>query len=117
MSDYETRAWLGDAAVELSDEQIDTITAAFGAIDERYPSPDDSDTRQLAYTGAAQVLLGDADLGQIADGWRTTRRVERDAMATLTGALIASAPALVTETRLAEEARLNRMTVRKALGK
>ena len=61
--------------------------------------------------------IGDSTLEVIADNWRRAKSMERDAMARLTGAIIASAVQGQPETVIAERAGVNRMTVRKALGK
>ena len=53
----------------------------------------------------------------IADNWRRAKSMERDAMARLTGAIIASAVQGQPETTVAERAGVSRLTVRKALGK
>ena len=60
---------------------------------------------------------GDSTLEVIADNWRRAKSMERDAMARLTGAIIASAVQGQPETVIAERAGVNRLTVRKALGK
>ena len=61
--------------------------------------------------------IGDSTLEVIADNWRRAKSMERDAMARLTGAIIASAVQGQPETVIAERAGVNRLTVRKALGK
>ena len=62
-------------------------------------------------------VVGDSTLEVIADNWRRAKSMERDAMARLTGAIIASAVQGQPEATIAERAGVNRMTVRKALGK
>ena len=119
MSDID--AYLGDFAGDLSDEQKDDLARAFDAIDARYPLDDEgqddwADERESACTAAAMVTFGDDSLGNIADQWQGARRFERDRMASLTGAIIAAAQTM-PETQVAAAAGVDRMTVRKALGK
>lgn len=114
MQDYEIDAYLGDTQVTADQRQ--RITAAAQAVAARYPHPDLADDRERALSAAVQVILGDTDPDVIAATWHEARRVERDAHAALTGALIAVAPG-VPETTLAARFRVRRMTVRKALGK
>ena len=59
----------------------------------------------------------DDTLEGVAAEWARARAAERDAMARLTGAIIAAAVQGQPETTIAERAGVNRLTVRKALGK
>lgn len=115
MQEHELTAWLGD--VTVTDEQRAALHRASDMIDARYPDPDDrNDAGQIAFTAAAQVILGDATLNEHATAWSKARAAERDAMAALTGAIIA-ASADTAEAAIAQRTGVNRMTVRKALGK
>lgn len=58
--------WLGDFASTVSDEQIDAIAEAATTIEQRWPDPDDADTREQALSAAAQVILGGDTLENIA---------------------------------------------------
>lgn len=106
--------WLGPAADTITDEQVGQIAAASAAIDVRWPDPDDADSREIALSAAAQVILGDDTLEKISADWHAAKRVEREAMDALTGALIATPGSELT---LAGRAGVARMTVRKALGR
>ena len=68
-------------------------------------------------SGALMVLLGDDAPAGLAGEWSRAKRAEREAMARLTGAIIAASAAGRMETEIAAETGLNRGTVRKALGK
>lgn len=107
-------AWLGDTAVTA--DQAERLADLFDAVDARWPDPDDADTRREVLIGAAQVVLDDAaiELQEAAAAWHQARQVERDRMANLTGALMASTG---SEQSLADRAGCARMTVRKALGR
>jgi hypothetical protein len=106
--------WLGPAADEMTAEQIDEFDRVAAAIGGRWPDPEDSDSRELALSAAAQVIVGDNSLEALAGSWRDARRVERERMAALTGALIATPG---SERALEERSGVARATVRKALGK
>lgn len=115
MQPYELDAWLGDA--DLTDDQRDAFARMVELVFERYPDADLSDSREQAMSGALQVLLGDDSLEGLAGAWARARAAEREAMELLTGAIIATAHAGVPESQIAARGGLNRMTVRKALGK
>jgi hypothetical protein len=109
---FDVEAWLGPASATA--EQREQITDAAARIDARYPDPDLYDVREMALNAAAQVILGDDTLEDIAAEYLTQRRILAERHAELTGALIATGG---TETSLAERAGVTRVTVRKALGK
>jgi len=115
MQEYELDAYLGDA--EVTDEQREQIRAAAGAVGARYPDPDLSDLRTEAFSGAVQVILGDRTLEGIGAAYARARALERAALATLTGAIIASAGPGVSEYDLQRRSGVTRPTIRKALGK
>jgi len=120
MQPYELDALLGDT--ELTDEQRATFARMVEAIADRYPGREhgqhpDEESITEAMTGALQILLGDDTLEGLSAAWQQARAAERAAMARLTGAIIASAVQGQPETTIAERAGVNRLTVRKALGK
>lgn len=110
-------AWLGPARDDLTDEQLDRVTAASHAIDARYPDSDDSDLREAALSAAVQYLLGDT----------TPEDVGRAHLAADRDALLASAAAQqvavmlteegMSEVRAADAVYIARGTLRAALGK
>lgn len=114
---HEIAAWLGPALADLSDEQVDQIADAFETIQARYEGKDADDDAEAARSGAAQVIIGDDDLETIAAAYLAARRLERERMAALTGAIAATAAQGESEVRIADMAGVTRMTVRKALGK
>ena len=116
--DYERDAWLGPALEQMGDEQLEAFDDAARQIFDRYPvSDDDPAAGAEALSGALMVILGDDTLEGVAGEWSNARAAERDAMARLTGAIVAEAVQGQPETTIAERAGVNRMTVRKALGK
>ena len=113
MQQYELEAWLGPALADMTPDQVDAMARYADAIKDRY---DDEALRGLAAGGALLVTLADSTLEQLGRALASARREEREAMAALTGALIASADT-DSESSLARRAGVTRVTVRKALGK
>lgn len=116
MQDYELDAYLGDQIA--TGDQRERILTASAACAARYSDSDDNgQAENQALAGAVQVILfGVSGLTGIADDWHQRRAHEREAMDSLTGAIIAAAQTL-PETQIAEVAGINRLTVRRALGK
>lgn len=114
MHDHELDAWLD--GTPATHEQRTALHRAADLAETRYPGADAKDDRGAAFTAAAQVILGDATLEIFAGEWARARTAERDAMAALTGAIIA-ASATTAESAIAARTGINRMTIRKALGK
>lgn len=56
-------AWLGDTKV--TDAQREALVRAADRIEARWPDPDEADTREQALSGAAQIILGDAELSDL----------------------------------------------------
>ena len=114
MQDHELDAWLGDTPA--TDEHRAALLRAAATIAHRYPDEDMRIASEQAFAGAAQIILGDSSLADLGDEYARARRAERDAMAALTGAIIAAAPEM-SESAISRDSGLTRMTVRKALGK
>ena len=113
MQPYELDAWLGDT--DLTPEQRGALEDTIDHLNNRYAGDDDVVGEGMG--GALMVILGDDTLEDVAGEWSRARAAERDAMARLTGAIIAAAVQGQPETTISERAGVNRMTVRKALGK
>ena len=111
-------AWLGDAAVDVTPEQMDALVDAANAIGARYPVFTDAQTeREDALSGACQVILGDDTLRGIADEWRAAAARAESARQVMVGAIIARRLTGASEYAIADEAGVHRTTVRVALGK
>lgn len=113
MQRYELEAWLGPAFVEMTPAQVSAMVRYADMIEDRY---DDEALRSAVARGALLIILADSTLEQIGEALARARQEEREAMAILTGALIASADT-DSESSLARRAGVTRVTVRKALGK
>lgn len=117
MQRYELETWLGPALSELTPDQVDLVESEAGEIDRRFPDPDDEANRTAALSAAVQYLLGEITLpdagaallsarGHAAVELAATQQIAR--MAALDG---------LPETETARQAGLDRMTIRKVLGK
>lgn len=117
IQDHEIDAYLGD--VEATDEQRQQIRTAWETIAARYADadPQDPDAATLAPAAAVQVVLGDTTLDDLGGAYVAARRMEREAMAALTGGIAAAAAQGMRETAITDATGVTRMTVRKALGK
>lgn len=113
MQEHELTELLGDAPA--TDEQRAALHRASDMVDARY-HPDLEEERREAFNAALALVLDDADLGEYAAAWTRARQAEREAMAALTGAIIA-ASATTSEVDISRITGINRMTIRKALGK
>ena len=113
MQRYELEAWLGPAIAEMTPDQVDAMARYDDMIAARY---DDEALRSAAASGALQIALSEGTLEQLGEALARARQEERETMAMLTGALIASADT-DSESSLARRAGVTRVTVRRALGK
>lgn len=110
-------SWLGPAADELTEEQRDRFEVEARLICDRYAGPDLAAEQDVALSALVQYLLGETDLDRAGDARAVTRSAARDA---LTAAQVVARLAVldgVPEAEAARRASLDRMTVRKVLGK
>lgn len=126
-TDGELLAWLGPAADEMTDEQMDDFAGMVRDIESVYPHPareddgtippdDEAEERTEAMSGALQVLLGDATTAEIGAGLMRARAAEASALARAKGAVIAGSAAGISQSQLGRDLGLDRMTVRAVLG-
>jgi hypothetical protein len=118
MQRYELEAWLGDGH-GLTDDQIDELLSLANEIEDRYPDPDDQDERDAALSTAHQLLLGQGDVIEDLAQVRANARVaEARALAGLRQAAIMLIPnESRTEAGFSRQAGVDRMAIRKWLGK
>lgn len=107
----ETLTWLGPAAEELSDDQLERFERSAADITDRYgDDPDMAEAIQVELSATVQWILGETSLEQVRDTVMTyrygTRQIAR--LAAEDG---------ISEAEIAARTGLNRTTVRKALGK
>lgn len=119
MQRYELDAWLGDDH-GLTEDQIDDLLAAADEIEKRYPDRDDQDEREAALTAAYQLLTEAPEdlIAELAAARVAARTAEIKALAGLRQvALTRISNGDDTEAGFARRAGLDRMAVRKWLGK
>ncbi|NUS25082.1 MAG: hypothetical protein HOV92_12780 [Streptomyces sp.] len=119
MQRYELEAWLGDDH-GLDEEQVDELLRTADEIEEQYPDEDDRDDREAALTAAYRLMVeAPEDLIAELSAERTAARVtERKALVALRQigvTRINSGDA--TEAGFAQQAGVDRMAVRRWLGK
>ena len=119
MQRYELEAWLGDDH-NLTDDQIDDLLGTAAEINERFPDADDQAECDAALTAAYRVLTEDA--GAVVTDLAAARSNARAAEVAALAGLQQTAVTLIergdsTESGFARQANVDRMTVRKWLGK
>lgn len=112
-------AYLGEFVDQVTQEQREQLLDVEKLVSARYPQEDgrDTDACLQAFAAATEIILGDMDLKAIADEWWRARLIEREKMQRLTGAIIAAHHTGLTQQEIVDQTDINRMTVRKALGK
>lgn len=115
---HDMEAWLGDDH-GLTGEQVGELQHTADDIAARWPDEDDRDEREAALTAAYRLMAGDDDvveeLGQVLADARST---ELRALAGLQQAAITLVPThRESEAGFGRRAGVDRMTVRKWLGK
>jgi hypothetical protein len=119
MQRYELEAWLG-AGHGLTEEQIDELLRTADEIEEQYPDEDDRDDRLAALTAAYRLMVeAPEDLVAELAAERTAARIaERKALVALRQVAVTRiSNGDATEAGFAQQAGVDRMAVRKWLGK
>ena len=118
----DVRAWYGDFADELTEEQIDSIASAWATIREItaafYEDGDADDLESLVEEPdivAAQIIDGTATLEEIVDREKRAARALASARTATAAAMIASAAAGMDVAEIARRAEMSRTTVYKRL--
>lgn len=125
MSNYtenDVRAWYGDFADELTAEQIDAISYAWGKISEIteafYGESLEEDLEALTeepWAIAAQIIDGTATLEELVNRERRAAQALSDARTATAAAMIAAEAAGTDITEIARRAEMSRTTVYKRL--
>lgn len=114
---YEVLTFLGPAAEELTDEQIDTVMFLFDDIDARYPDVDDYHLRTAAYNTVVQYLLNEVTAENVNRALIAARLREEEAYAAaLQYAVTAVRVDGEPKATAARDAGIDRMSLLKALG-
>lgn len=109
--------WLGPVADELTDEQFDRLFREAKTIEARWPDPGDSDLRGAALSAAVQLMLGETSLDQAREQLVAARIAARRASVVAQQLATMAVGDGVPESHAAAAAGIDRMTLRKALGK
>lgn len=111
-------AWLGPAAEELTTEQRERFEAEAQAAVERIgDDPDLLAEREAVLSATVQYLLGETDVDEAGRRRVATRVAEREASLVAQQVARLAVQDGMDEVEAARRVSLNRMTVRKALGK
>jgi hypothetical protein len=118
---HELIAWLGNDH-SLTDQQITELVTIANEINDRYPAPDDQPERDAALQTALWLLDGDMEPGPVVDKLADDLLKARQAQSAALAGLQQAAHTLVatgqwSENGFAADAGIDRMTVRKWLGK
>lgn len=115
---HELEAWLGDNH-SLTAGQLDELLRTASEIGERYPNPDDQLERDAALSTAYQLMATDQDVVEgLAREREAAKNAELQALAGLRQAALALIPhGDATEAGFARKAGIDRMTIRRWLGK
>lgn len=119
MQRFELDAWLGDDH-GLTDDQIEELLRTADEIEEQYPDEDDRDDREAALTAAYRLMVeAPEDLVAELAAERTAARIaERKALVALRQVAVTRINnGDATEAGFAQQAGVDRMAVRKWLGK
>jgi transcriptional regulator of acetoin/glycerol metabolism len=118
----DVRAWYGDFADELTEEQIAAIASAWATIREIteafYEDGDADDLNSLVEEPdivAAQIIDGTATLEEMVDREKRAARALTSARTATAAAMIASAAAGMDVAEIARRAEMSRTTVYKRL--
>lgn len=118
----DVRAWYGDFADELTEEQIDSIASAWSTIREItaafYEDGDADDLASLVEDPdivAAQIIDGTATLEEMVDREKRAARALASARTATAAAMIASAAAGMDVAEIARRSEMSRTTVYKRL--
>lgn len=107
----EVLAWLGDAAEDMSSEQLDLFRAATDRIDDAVLGEEKADEREAAMIAALELICEETTLSQEAEDERRARFRYETAMARTQGAMIAADLAGIGVSQIAAETRFSRVTV------
>lgn len=117
MSNEEMTAWLGPAAEELTEDQIDRFERIWDGLDEQYPDEDDQDIRNEVLGAAVQYLLDETTIDEAGAKRAATRAESLRASAAAQQIALMAIEDGMSETEAARRANIDRMWLRKRLGK
>lgn len=107
----EVLAWLGDAAEDMSSEQLDLFREAVTRIDDAVLGEEKADEREAAMIAALELICEETTLRQEAEDERLARFRYETAMARTQGAMIAADLVGIGVSQVAKETGFSRVTV------
>ncbi|MEU3527581.1 hypothetical protein AB0E62_27545 [Streptomyces sp. NPDC038707] len=119
MQRFELAAWLGDDH-GLTDDQMDELLRTADEIEEQYPDEDDRDDREAALTAAYRLMVEAPEdlVAELAAARTAARIAERKALVALRQVAVTRiGNGDATEAGFAQQAGIDRMAVRRWLGK
>lgn len=119
MQTYELEAWLGDDH-DLTEDQIAELLATADEIEEQYPNEDDRDDREAALTAAYRLMTEAPEdlVAELAATRVAARTSERKAVVGLRQIAVTRIKnGDATEAGFARQAGIDRMNVRRWVGK
>lgn len=111
---HEWQAWLGPAALDMSDAQLAQFVTCANIISDLY-DPDDADGRERALSTALQVILGETTLEDVGAAEQCAYAAYVHACDATTGALVVERANNWPIANLAATAGVSRQTVYKRL--
>lgn len=112
MQEHEIDAYLGDAAGQLDNDQKTELVRINDDIEARYN--EDDPARAAAFAAAVAYMLGDTNTDATARAYRSAQKVRDEALA---AAIQVAAMSGLSERAAADEIGINRLTIRRHLGK
>jgi hypothetical protein len=116
MTNEAMTTWLGPAVEELTDAQLDRFESIWNDVEERY-ADDDEDTRSEVLTAAVQYLLNETTIDKAGARRLATRTESLRASAAAQQIALMAIEDGMSETEAARRASIDRMWLRKRLGK
>lgn len=110
-------AWLGPAAEEMTDEQVERFAAISRDVDRRYPDVDEQPMRDAALGAAVQYMLGETTPEDARRALGEARMAEACASAASQQIAVMLVEEGTYEIPAAEAVGISRPTLRRALGK
>lgn len=117
MSATDWTAWLGPAADDLTDEQRERFEDEAERVLALYPDPDLSEDRETALSAVVQYLLGDETLDGVGARRSQAREAARQASIAARAMVALAVGDGMAEAEVARRVQVDRMQVRKWLGK
>lgn len=109
--------WLGDAAEDLTEAQMEILRERDKEIEALYPEEDARDEREAALSAVLMFLLADAEAEQVRRGLIEARAKARLALVAAGSYGVMLVRGGMSEVKAAEMVGIDRVTLRDALGK